>query len=87
MLSIGRRDGSRNLQARTHQPARRQKVVRREAGVGVGIGVPLVEHEQFVQQRRAGAPMPDHEDRIVLDLRALDLPSVQSDLEEPEEGS
>ena len=56
---------SRNLQARLHPPARHEKMVRREAGVGVGIGVPRVEHQQFVQQRRAGTPMADHEDRIV----------------------
>ena len=71
MLSIGRCAGSRNLQARLHAPARHQKMVRREAGVGVGKRVPRVEHQQFVQQGRAGSPMADHENRIVLDLRSV----------------
>ena len=65
-------------QTRPDQPARHEKMVRREAGVGVGIGVPRVEHQQLVQQRRAGTPMADDEDRIVLDLRPVDLPPEQS---------
>ena len=73
-----------DLQTRLHPPARHEKMVRREAGVGVGKGVPRIEHQQLVQQGGAGTPMADDEDRVGLDLRAVDLPPQQGDLDEPE---
>ena len=54
-----------------------------EAGVVVRVGVPLVEHEQLVQQRRAGTPMAEDEDRVLLDLGLADLRSVDEFLHPP----
>src|SRR5262249_21444966 len=40
-------------------------------------GVPPVEDEQLVQQRGAGAPVADDEDRLLADADAVELAAVQ----------
>ena len=62
-------------------------MVRREAGVGVGKRVPRVEHQQLVQQGGAGTPVADDENRVVLDLRAVDLAPEEGNLDAAKEGS
>jgi hypothetical protein len=47
-----------------------QEVVGSETGVARGVGKAFVQHQQLMQHRRAAAPMPDHEDRRLLDLGA-----------------
>ena len=46
-----------------------QEMVREEALIGGGIGEVRIDREQVVQQRRAGAPMADDEDRRRIELK------------------
>ena len=52
-------------------------MMRRETLICVGIGVPRVRNQKFVQQRRASSPMSDDEDRCMLDLYGIHSPLVK----------
>src|SRR5438552_2745057 len=46
-----------------------------QAFVGARVAVPRVQNEQLMQQRGAGAPVPQYEDRGPGDLRLADAPA------------
>jgi len=52
-------------------------VVGLEALVRSRKSVPRIENEQFVQQRRTGAPMTDDKDRSMFDRRLANTPAVE----------
>ena len=65
-------------QAGDHKSAD-QEMIRREALIRSGERVALVEHHHLVQQRRSAAPMPDDENRRILDLHLGQLaPKIAS---------
>ena len=57
-------------------PFREQEVIRRQALVVIGKGVPRVEDEQFVEQGGAGSPVADDEQRRLANPGAFDATAV-----------
>ena len=55
--------------------------MRKETGVRIGEGESAVLHQHFVQQRGAGSPVSDDEDRRMRYLSGLDLPAVARSLD------
>ena len=67
--SIGRFLGSNARTIGGRNQDVHKKVMRGEALVRRRARMPLVEHQQLVQQRRAAPPMAEHEQRRLLQLR------------------
>ena len=70
IMSIGRVEGSSQRSSGGTNHSVQTKVERREAFVGLRVGVPRVEDQQLVQQRGAAPPVAEHEQRRLGELRS-----------------